>query len=60
MDAVFIIAVVVALTGLAIAGRFLWMAWSDFRFRRQRRREQDRRQYNLAIPMERRKRARRQ
>ncbi len=60
MDAIFIIAAVVALTGLVIAGRFLWSAWSDFRFRRQKRMEEDRRQTNLPVPMERRKRDRRQ
>jgi len=60
VDIVFIISVVVALTGLVIAGRFLWAAWSDFRFRRQKRQEQDRRQRNLAVPMERRRRDRRQ
>jgi hypothetical protein len=60
VDTLFIIAVIVALTGLVIAGRFLWAAWSDFRFRRQMRQEQDRRQRDLPIPMERRRRDRRQ
>jgi hypothetical protein len=59
MDAAFIIAIVVALAGLVVAGRFLWMAWSDFRFRREKRREQDRRQRDLPVPMERRRRDRR-
>jgi len=59
VDVLFIIAVVMALTGLVIAGRFLWAAWSDFRFRRQKRQEQDRRQHSLAVPMERRRRDRR-
>jgi hypothetical protein len=60
VNVIFIIAAVVALTGLVIAGRFLWTAWSDFRFRRQKRMEQDRRQTKLPVPMERRKRDRRQ
>jgi len=60
VDTIFTIAVIVALTGLVIAGRFLWAAWSNFRFRRQKRQEQDRRQRNLSVPIERRRRDRRQ
>lgn len=60
MDLLFIIAAVVALTGLVVAGRFLWIAWSDFRFRRQERMQHDRRETKLPVPMERRKRDRRQ
>jgi hypothetical protein len=60
MDAIFAIALGVALIGLVVAGRFLWTAWSDYRFRRDKRRDQDRRQTDLPVPMERRQRSRRQ
>jgi hypothetical protein len=60
MDVVFTIALVVAIIGVAVAGRFLWAAWSDYRFRRVKRQDQDRRQRDLAVPMERRRRNRRE
>ena len=51
----FYAALTVSVVGLAVALRFLFMAWSDHRFRRQRRASRDRRQEDLTVPMERRK-----
>jgi len=56
---VFYFALVVAVIGFVVAGRFLYAAWSDYRFRRQQRQDEDRRRRKLVVPMERRKRDRR-
>jgi len=55
----FTIAAIVAVIGVAVAGRFLYSAWSDVRLGRNRRKQPDRRHSSLAVPMERRRRNRR-
>ncbi|RLB37061.1 MAG: hypothetical protein DRH30_13880 [Deltaproteobacteria bacterium] len=55
MDEAFYFALIVAVIGLAVAGRFLFAAWSDYRFRRERRQDEDRRQRQTVVPMERRR-----
>lgn len=54
----FWLALVIAVAGLAVAGRFLFLAWSDYRLK-ERRTEADRRRRSIPIPMERRRRDRR-
>ncbi|HSL17183.1 MAG TPA: hypothetical protein VLB51_04690 [Methylomirabilota bacterium] len=49
-------ALLVAVIGLAVALRFLYKAWSDVYLRRNRRTGGDRRQEDLPVPMERRRR----
>jgi hypothetical protein len=49
-------ALLVAVIGLAVALRFLYRAWSDVYLRRNRRTGGDRRQDDLPVPMERRRR----
>ena len=59
METVFFwLALVIAVVGLAVAGRFLVLAWSDYRLKERRTRE-DRRRRSINIPMERRRRDRR-
>jgi hypothetical protein len=55
----FSLALVVALVAIVSASRVLYLAWSDHRFRRERRLGEDRRQRDMVVPMERRKRRRR-
>jgi hypothetical protein len=57
---VFVGALLVSVVGLAVALRFLYTAWSDVRLGRNRRIERDRRHEDLPVPMERRRRQRRQ
>jgi hypothetical protein len=59
VNSYFIFALVLAAIGLAVAGRFLYLAWSDYHFGRDRRERSDRRRRRLPVPMERRKRSRR-
>lgn len=57
--ALFVIAVVIAVAGLAVAVRFLYLAWRDVHLGRDRRSGADRRQRDMPVPMERRRRRRR-
>ena len=52
---VFYSALAVSVVGFAVALRFLFMAWSDYRIRRERRQNADRRRRQSPVPMERRK-----
>ena len=51
----FLTAAVIALAGLVVAVRFLYLAWSDYRFGKERRQGADRRRRDMAVPIERRK-----
>lgn len=51
----FYFALIVAAVALVAAGRVLYLAWADFRFRRERRLSEDRRRLSMLVPMERRK-----
>jgi heme/copper-type cytochrome/quinol oxidase subunit 2 len=55
----FTFALIVAVIGVAVAGRFLYLAWSDVHIGRNRRKQPDRRQTSFNVPMERRRRDRR-
>lgn len=55
----FIAALAISVIGLAVALRFLYHAWSDAYLGRNRRSTGDRRQRDLPVPMERRRRQRR-
>jgi hypothetical protein len=52
---VFYFSLGVAVVALVASVRVLYLAWSDYRFRRERRLGEDRRRQSLAVPMERRK-----
>lgn len=54
----FWLALVIAVIGLVVAGRFLFNAWSDYRLK-ERRAGIDRRRQSTSVPMERRRRDRR-
>ncbi len=56
---IFYIALIVAIVALVAAGRVLYLAWSDYRFRRERRLVEDRRSKSMVVPMERRRARRR-
>jgi len=56
---VFYLALIVAIVALVAAGRVLYLAWSDYRFRRERRLGEERRCKGMVVPMERRKARRR-
>lgn len=58
--ALLVAASVLSIVGLAVALRFLYTAWSDVRVGRDRRAGDDRRRDRLPVPMERRRRQRRQ
>jgi hypothetical protein len=58
--ALFIAALVIAIIGALVAARFLVHAWSDLRLGLDRRDGTDRRRGDLPVPMERRRRQRRQ
>jgi len=52
---IFYFALIVAIVAIVAAGRVLYLAWSDYRFRRERRLGQERRRGEMTVPMERRK-----
>jgi hypothetical protein len=52
-------ALAVSVIGLAVALRFLYHAWSDLYLGRNRRSGEDRRNQELLVPMDRRRRQRR-
>lgn len=58
--AFFVAALVIAVIGVLVAARFLVHAWSDLRLGPDRRGGTDRRRGDLPVPMERRRRQRRQ
>ena len=49
----------IAVIAAVVAGRFLYQAWSDHHFGKNRRGGADRRRHDLPVPMERRRRQRR-
>jgi hypothetical protein len=59
-DTLFYASIVIAIAGFAVAMRFLYLAWSDLRIGRNRRSSPDRRKKQIPVPMERRRRQRRQ
>jgi len=56
---VFYLSLAVAVVALVASVRVLYLAWSDYRFRRERRLGEDRRRQSLAVPMDRRRNDRR-